>query len=308
MVETRFLRSFVTVAELGTFSRAAEKLYVSQSALSRQIKGLEEALGTTLFERIGHGVVPTRSGAYLLEKARRLLRDVDEIEKAMRTQAPEPTPILTIGAAPVPGRFVVPELLKRLGAGGPRVLLHVLTGASSNFEEWLSKGLMDVALTYDFLPRAGYSVQVCAAEETWLFGRSDLLALDGATPSDIARLPMILPDRANQFRKNFERWMGTHGATLSTVCDVNDHAVLRGCVIAGAGFTVHARDAFDADVAAGTLRAVPLVPMTERRLAIVTHEASPKHELVQGVVERLHEAVRGVIAAGAWSARASPAS
>jgi LysR family nitrogen assimilation transcriptional regulator len=267
---------------------------------------LEEALGAPLFERMGHGVVATRAGTYLLEKARRLLREVDEIEKAIRTQVPEPIPILTIGAAPVPGRFVVPYLLKRVAAEGPKVFLHVVTGASSNFEEWLSKGLLDIALTYDFMPRHGYDVRVCAAEETWLFGRKDLLVLDQASAADIARLPMILPDRANQFRKNFDRWMGTQGATLSTVSDVNDHAVLRGCVIEGAGFTVHARDAFDADVAAGILRAVPLVPMTERRLAIVTHKASAKQELVEDVAKRLHDSVLGAIAGGAWSARATP--
>ena len=302
-METRFLRSFVTVAELGTFSRAAEKLFVSQPALSRQIKGLEEALGAPLFERVGHGVIPTEAGTYLLDRARRLLREVEEIEKTIKNQAPGPVQTVTIGVAPVPARFVVPHLLRGVARHGPRVFVNVVTGASSHIEDWLAKGQLDVALMYDFLPRHGYEVRACAAEETWLFGRPELVKGEQATPQAIERMPMILPDRANLFRKNIERWMGTQGASLSTVCDVNDHTTLRGCLLEGIGLSVLARDAFDADIAAGTLKAVPLAPALERRLGIVTHVTGAKQDIVRAFADQVRQSVRAAIAAGAWSAR-----
>jgi len=257
-----------------------------------------------LFERVGHGVILTKAGDYLLKHARRLLRDVEDVERSIRTRIPDPHQILTMGIAPVPGRFLVPQLLKQLAINERKLFINVATGASSSIEEWLSKGLLDLALMYDFLPRPGYLVRVCASEDTWLFGRPDLLSLDSATPADIAGLPMILPDRANLFRKNFERWMGTNGSALSTVCDVADHSTLRGCLLEGIGVTVHARSAFDADIAAGTLRAVPLLPSTERKLSIVTRESGPKQAEIEVLVNEFLHVVKATIEIGQWSAKA----
>jgi monoterpene epsilon-lactone hydrolase len=77
-VELRHLRAFVAVAEELNFGRAAERLYVSQPALSRQIRGLEQLVGCELLRRSTHSVELTLAGEALLERSRRLLRDVDE--------------------------------------------------------------------------------------------------------------------------------------------------------------------------------------------------------------------------------------
>src|SRR5512142_2768537 len=77
-IELRHLRAFVAVAEELNFGRAAERLYVSQPALSRQIRALEQVLGVELLRRSTHRVELTVAGEALLERARRLLRDVDE--------------------------------------------------------------------------------------------------------------------------------------------------------------------------------------------------------------------------------------
>jgi len=77
-IELRHLRAFVAVAEELNFGRAAERLYVSQPALSRQIRGLEQLVGCELLRRSTHSVELTLAGEALLERARRLLRDVDE--------------------------------------------------------------------------------------------------------------------------------------------------------------------------------------------------------------------------------------
>jgi epsilon-lactone hydrolase len=77
-IELRHLRAFVAVAEELNFGRAAERLYVSQPALSRQIRGLEQLVGCELLRRSTHSVELTLAGEALLDRARRLLRDVDE--------------------------------------------------------------------------------------------------------------------------------------------------------------------------------------------------------------------------------------
>src|ERR1044072_4179951 len=77
-VELRHLRAFVAVAEELNFSRAAERLYLSQPALSRQIRGLERLVGCELLRRSTHRVELTRAGDALLDRARKLLADLDE--------------------------------------------------------------------------------------------------------------------------------------------------------------------------------------------------------------------------------------
>jgi acetyl esterase/lipase len=81
-IELRHLRAFVAVAEELNFGRAAERLYVSQSALSRQVRGLEQLLGCDLLRRTSHSVELTIAGEALLDRARRLLDDVDEAVSA----------------------------------------------------------------------------------------------------------------------------------------------------------------------------------------------------------------------------------
>src|ERR1700740_356362 len=81
-VELRHLRAFVAVAEELNFGRAAERLYISQPALSRQIRGLEQLVGCELFRRSTHRVELTGAGGALPDRARRLLRDVDEAVSA----------------------------------------------------------------------------------------------------------------------------------------------------------------------------------------------------------------------------------
>lgn len=84
MTSIRQLRYFVEIAECGSFSSAAERLYVAQSALSRQIKELEQQLGTPLFERTARLPRLTLAGQAFLERARRLLADLAQAERVTR--------------------------------------------------------------------------------------------------------------------------------------------------------------------------------------------------------------------------------
>src|SRR6185503_7249284 len=84
-LELRHVRSFVAVAEELNFSRAAERLYLSQPALSRQISALERLVGAQLLRRSTHRVELTLAGEALLDRARRLLRDVDDAVHAVQS-------------------------------------------------------------------------------------------------------------------------------------------------------------------------------------------------------------------------------
>ena len=100
-IELRHLRAFVAVAEDLSFSRAADRLHISQSALSRQVRALEQFLGCELLRRSTHEVELTIAGEALLDRARRLLSDVDEAVSATQSLGGELASRLTQLWAPL---------------------------------------------------------------------------------------------------------------------------------------------------------------------------------------------------------------
>jgi DNA-binding transcriptional LysR family regulator len=128
-MELRQLRYFVAVAEAGNFSRAAERLYVSQPPLSMQIKSLEEELGIRLFARTNRGVTLTAAGAVFFEETRTLLAKLEHAKgKALQAERGE-VGLLSIGFVSIADYSILPLTLKSFRAGFPRVevQLHELT-------------------------------------------------------------------------------------------------------------------------------------------------------------------------------------
>ncbi len=120
-VELRHLRYFVAVAEMENVSRAALKLHVSQPALSRQIRDLEDELGFSLLERTAKSVRLTDAGRAFLENARALLQNADEaVTKARAVASAEPTE-LHVGYSPTPTAEILPKILRAFQRKMPNV-------------------------------------------------------------------------------------------------------------------------------------------------------------------------------------------
>src|SRR6059058_3848925 len=120
-VELRHLRYFVAVAEMENVSRAALKLHVSQPALSRQIRDLEDEIGFCLLERTAKSVRLTEAGRAFLNDARELLRQADEAVKKARAIASEEPTELHIGYSPAPFAEVLPKILRAFQRAMPNV-------------------------------------------------------------------------------------------------------------------------------------------------------------------------------------------
>ena len=129
MMELRHLRYFIAVAEERSFSRAAEKLHVSQPPLSRQIRDLEAELGVKLLDRNRQGVRLTRLGKGILVKARGLIRDADLFKAQAKVLDKEFREEVRIGYAPSPTAVIISKLLAKYHqlAPGGRLTLQDLT-------------------------------------------------------------------------------------------------------------------------------------------------------------------------------------
>src|SRR5712672_3921090 len=137
-VELRHLRYFVAVAEMENVSRAALKLHVSQPALSRQIRDLEDELGFSLLERTAKSVRLTDAGRAFFDDARALLQNADEaVTKARAVASAEPTE-LHVGYSPTPTAEILPKILRAFQKKMPNV--HV------RLHDWSNNAILDGVL------------------------------------------------------------------------------------------------------------------------------------------------------------------
>jgi DNA-binding transcriptional LysR family regulator len=140
------LQAFLEVARLGTISRAAEALFVSQPALTARVQGLERTLGSELFARSRHGSRLTEAGRAFLPYAERALTAVRRGREAVIEVASGSAGRLTIGAAPAVSTYVLPTMLHRFQADHPGVSLSVRSGHSEEVLEMVLREEVDLGL------------------------------------------------------------------------------------------------------------------------------------------------------------------
>lgn len=146
-MELRHLNYFIAVAETENVTRAAAKLHLSQPALSRQIRDLEEELGVELLERSAKSVRLTRAGRKFLLEARAVVKRAAEAVAAVRALAGQAQTELNIGYAPSPTVQILPAALRKFKEAQPavRVLLHDLS--TEQMLAQLAAGKLDLSLT-----------------------------------------------------------------------------------------------------------------------------------------------------------------
>lgn len=150
------LRSFVAVAETGGVTKAAGFLNLTQSAVSMQLKRLEESLGLDLLDRSGRGVMVTGSGEQLLSYARRMLQLNDEVYSRLTAQEFEGE--LTLG---VPSDVVypaIPKVLHQFHAAFPRVRIQLISSFTNRLKQLHHRGKCDIILTTEDAVDAGGEV------------------------------------------------------------------------------------------------------------------------------------------------------
>jgi len=159
------LRSFVTIADSGSMTRAAGRLFMTQSAISMQIKRLESSLGMSVFERSAQGMKPTSEGEQLLQFANQMLALNDE---AMgRLTSPDFEGVVRFGA---PGDVIyphIPGILREFSRDFPRVQLKFSSSRTVTLKEQFEQGLQDVVLTTEQKPGKGGTI-VCTKPLIWV--------------------------------------------------------------------------------------------------------------------------------------------
>ena len=166
--ETRHLVAFTTVLEAGGFTRAAEVLNLTQSALSHQIKTLEELLGVEVFARIGKRTILTQAGEILLKHATVVLRELAEARQSLLELRDPGRGRLRISAAGYSCYLLLPRILQEFKGAYPHVELSVAADYTGEAVQHLLEGLLDVAILVAPPPVRGLTFEPLAEDELFV--------------------------------------------------------------------------------------------------------------------------------------------
>ncbi|HEX8383241.1 MAG TPA: hydrogen peroxide-inducible genes activator [Sphingomonas sp.] len=184
---TRQLSYFVALADTGSFTRAAERMGVSQPSLSQQIKSLEDAIGGPLFERGGPAIL-TPLGREALERARRILLDLTDLEQVRAAAGDGLTGTIRLGVSPTLGAYLLPGLIARLHREHPTLRVHIREGLPDALVAGLNTGQHDIVLAQLPVPGRGLHHERLFRERLQLAMAADhpLGAKQVVEPADLA--------------------------------------------------------------------------------------------------------------------------
>jgi DNA-binding transcriptional LysR family regulator len=187
------LRTLVIGIELGSFARAASKLGRSQSAVSMQLKKLEQQAGQPLLRRNGRGLVPTEAGDALLPYARRIIALNDEVAASLDAKAALAS--VRIGLPQDLVEDVLPEVVTRFSRQRPGVHIEVRAGRNYNLVEDVQAGRLDVAIAFCRPGSDTQGIRVASSPMLW-FGGKDFAKRSPGDP-----IPLVLFDHPCLFRQ-----------------------------------------------------------------------------------------------------------
>ena len=268
------LTTFLEVVKQGNFSRAGEKVYRSQSAVSAQIRQLEQEYGTRLLDRSGKRVGLTPAGEVLFEYANRLLALRGESLRAVADQLQTPRGVLAIGANEATCLYVLPETFSEYRRRYADVQISIYRNFSHKILERLQDGLIDVGIVT--MPvRAPRLVVKCIFHDRLMLmtgPKHPLAKMDSVSVESMVEHPIILP-KAGHTRKTMDRLFRPYQGQLRIAMELPSIAMIKAFVASGMGVSLISESFACQESHAGDLRLIPLSDANlSRELALVYHQ------------------------------------
>ncbi len=233
----RYLEILEAIAETGTFTGAAKKLYITQSAVSHAVAELEKQTGTALFERLPKGATLTRCGVSLLEESRSILTACRNLDRRIN-HLEENTPVNIVSSITI-ASFLLPEILSEWNTSFPKIQLSVRVASADAALDRLQRGKADIAFWEGAAPKGNFhtillgSYRLCAAcaPDFELPGHS-------ITPDCLCGYPLLLREPGSAIRDTLDNVLALANLKAEPVWEsVNSLALIKAAE-AGLGITV----------------------------------------------------------------------
>ena len=275
------IEGFVRVAELGSFTRAAQLLGTTQPALSRMIRLLEVDLRQNLLVRNGRGATPTEAGSVLLGHGRGILHQVERAREDLGALRGGLAGRVAIGLPPSLARVATVPLTRAFRAQLPDARISISEGLSTHMQESLVNGRLDIAVLYNARPSSEVEIAPLFDEELFLVqARQPGLAEDPPPGpialTEVAQLPLVIPSRPNAVRTHVETEMANLGCRMNVALEIDGVSAILDLVAEGMGAALLSRNAVASCIrpSAYQLRAV-CSPSLSIQLSVATPSMRP---------------------------------
>lgn len=218
-MEIRVLRYFLAVAQLKSFSKAAELLYVSQPTLSRQVRDLERELGAALFERNARSVSLTKAGELLRDQAKQIVQLADATEAMVKQAEPSIAGEISLGCSESESNRVIMRVMARMRELHPRVTFRVTSGNAQLVTDGVDQGVFDIGVVVDPVNLEQYDYLTLPAGDCWgvlMRKDSELAGRSEITPDDLRGKPLIISSQ-EIVKNEIAGWIGGNHRALDVV-------------------------------------------------------------------------------------------
>ena len=296
-MDLRRLEIFVKVAELASFSRAAQALSLTQPTVSEHVRALEDELGVQLLDRLGRGAAPTRAGQLLLGYAQRMLTLSREARQAIDQFQGRLSGELMIGGSTIPGEYVLPVLIGQFKAKQADISIVLLIGDSHQVSEWVEDGRVEIGVVGARPPQRTLEarelmrdelVVALPAEHAWARRQTVSLA-------DLQAEPMVVREHGSGSRAALEHALdeaGTSLAAFRVVGEMGSTQAIKQAVRAGVGVSLISRRAVEDECRVGLLASVKIARVhVGRAFYLVTHRDRTRSPLALAFLEFLESQI-----------------
>lgn len=287
-VDLRHFRAFLAVVRLGSFTRAASHLHVSQPALTVQIRQLEQALGLRLFDRNNRRVLLTQPGQQLVAPAERLLSDFDGLVRDAGDLSARRHGIVTVAALPSVVAGLLPDALREIATRHAGLQVRVRDVVAGRVIEMVKNGEVDFGLGTLDRPDPDLQWQPLVSDRLCAFVAADQPVPRRGLPLEaLGRHPLILTSKDSSVRQLVERTLARRRLAVRVAYEVTSMSSALGLARGGLGVAILPESAARAADGSG-IRAVRIRdPLLIREIGVLSHAGRSLSPAASTVIDLL---------------------
>jgi len=277
-VDIRRLEIFCAVIDQGSFTRAADAVFISQPSVSENIRILEQQLGEKLVDRLGRQAHPTHAGKILYKYARKMIQIQNDAKQAISSYQGNLSGSMSVGASTVPGAYLLPGVLQSFKEQYPQAQLQLLISGTGRIIEDVLRGTLELGLVGSKPKdlRLGYK-SVCSDELQLVVHPDHPFASKGVIePRELLNVPFVMREYGSGTRTEMSaalRGVDVDAGQLHVVADVGSNEALREAVKCGIGVSILSAMAVREDIARNKLTAVDIKGVKMPRSFYLIHRS-----------------------------------
>ena len=254
---------FCKIVELGSFSRAAEALHLSQPTLTEHIKALEDYLGTTLLDRLGREVVPTKAGDILYDYAKKILRLKREAEQTLWSLKGALKGDLTVGASTIPGEYILPSLIKGFRDNFPDIIINLTIGDTKKVIDDILNNRIELGVVGAVMENVKLEYHKFVNDELVLIvpPSSSWGKMKSITLEKLKEVPFVLREEGSGTRMVMEKSLRDNGfdnGHLNVIIRLGSTTAVIQAIKSGIGCSILSRRAVQENLNNGTLKMISI--------------------------------------------------